>query len=402
MTLFQNLSTSGVIVILPKGELVLKNSTITFEESDSYLHSDLFLFYYWINSSNQIDISANHDHNAIIIDGPEWKTDDVSGFFDITPGNTLHVPNIPGEFGWRDASISLWIYFEDGGFGFGWSTCRFIIQTNYVNWGNGWRNIQFPLNKWFHLVITFDQSEGRIYVDGNYQGDFSPNSPYRCTNGPPSHFSLSGIEGSSTQFKGRIRAVQVFTKTLTTLEINLLTFDRHARIWGQGKLSIVDSEMTISPAYFRIELIFLVSSNMYLDRSVTNKLRSIELAFSDVYYDVMDPDAELIIDSIYLKNTSSIITSASLIVSNFHWFDGELFSPEILTLKGLFLYGDSKNWPLESLIIENELYCNNSLTFLISHLSLITVSATCFRVQNLLLIPLLLIKVYLKSRTSFI
>ncbi|KAL0245179.1 hypothetical protein GEMRC1_009259 [Eukaryota sp. GEM-RC1] len=226
MTLTKDLSTTSVIIILPKG---------------------------------------NHGPNAIIIDVTEWNTDDICGYFDITTGNTLHIPNIPGEYGWRGASISLWIYFEEGGVGFGWSTspCRFYIRTNRVDWGNSWRNIQFPLHKWFYLVITFDQSRARIYVDGNYQDSVTSGSPYRCSNGPPSHFPLSGIEGSSTQFKGRIRAVQVFTKTLTTLEINMLSFDLHARIWGQGKLSIVDSEMTISLAVFRVELISLVSSTIY-------------------------------------------------------------------------------------------------------------------------------------------
>ncbi|KAL0245369.1 hypothetical protein GEMRC1_009448 [Eukaryota sp. GEM-RC1] len=297
--------------------------------------------------------------------GPEWKIDDIGGFLDINPGDTLHIPNIPGEFGWRRASISLWIYFEEGGIGFHWhnSPCRFNIRTNQVVWGSTGRNIPFPLEKWFHLVITFDQSEAHIYVDGNYQGSVTSGTPYRCTNDPPAYFPLSEIDGLSTQFKGRIRAVQVFTKTVTTFEINLLTLELHARIWGPGKLSIVHSEMTISPAYFRVELISLVSSTIYLDNPVTNELKSIELSFSELYYDVIDPDAELTIDSFYLKNTSSIITNASLIVSNFHWFDGELFSPEILTLKGLFLYGESKSWPHDSLVVENELHFNNSLSF---------------------------------------
>ncbi|KAL0243226.1 hypothetical protein GEMRC1_005787 [Eukaryota sp. GEM-RC1] len=381
MTLFKDFSTTGMFVILPKGELALMNSNIKFGESGLYLHPDLFLFYNWVTSSNQIDLSGNHESNKITISGPTWKTDRIGGYLEITNWNRLDIPNVPGEFGWRGASISLWIYFEEGGMGFGWSMspCRFIIRENEVHWGDTFRVIFFPLNKWFNLVITLDQIEAHIYVDSTYEGSVKPTTPYKCARARdvPSQFSLSAIGGSDIRFRGRVRAVQIFTKTLTFLEINQLTFDHHARIWGQGKLSLVNLEMMISSHTFGVQKISLVSSTIYLDHWST-ELKSIELYVSELYYTASGSESKLVVDSLYLTNTSSIITNASLVVSNFHWFDGDLFSPEILTLKGLFLYGDSKTWPLEYLIIEKEMYFNNSLTFSLTHLNLLAVSATCF------------------------
>ncbi|KAL0244120.1 hypothetical protein GEMRC1_008205 [Eukaryota sp. GEM-RC1] len=362
LTLFKDLDTTGMIFIGCYGELELMNSTITFEGSGPYLHPDLFLYYNWVNSSNPIDLSGNHDPNAITIDGPEWKTDTTGGYLDIAPGDTLHIPNIPGEFGWKDASISMWVYWEEGGMGFEFDFLGYYSPVTYY----------ISITKWFHLGITFQRSEVRIYADGTPIGSIIVEQPSFCYDSSIP-FSLSG-QGDHL-FKGRVRAVQIFTKTLTMSEISLLSFDLHARIWGQGKLSLVDSEMRISPSIFGIELISLVSSIVYLDRSPPNKLNSVEVYFSELYYD--GAEAELIIDSLYLRNTSSIVTNASLIVNNFYWFVGKLFSPSIQYLNRLFLYGESKIWPQNSLVIKQELYFNNSLTFSIHHLNLIIVYVTC-------------------------
>ncbi|KAL0244967.1 hypothetical protein GEMRC1_009047 [Eukaryota sp. GEM-RC1] len=375
LTLFKHLSTSSGIFILPKGELVIMNSIITFEESVPYSHPDLFLYYNWVTSSNRVDITGRHDPTEIVIHGPEWKFDDTGGYFDITPGDTLHIPNIPGIYGWRGASISVWMYINEGGIGFCWgqSPCRAYFTTGLVGWGSSTGSVSITRNRWCHLVMTYSWTHARIYIDGTQIRVMNPDHPFYDSN-PPSFFPLSSVTRSNSHdFRGRIRAVQVFTKSLSTSEISQLSFDKPVGIWGQGKLSIVDSEMSAS-ATFRVQQLYLVSSTVYLDsESLTSELKLIEI------------DSKLIIDSIYLKNTSSIVTNASLVVSNFHWFAGELFSPEILTLKGLFLYGESKTWHHDSLVIQEAFYFNNSLTFSISHLTLITVSTTCLIDSELIL-----------------
>ncbi|KAL0242693.1 hypothetical protein GEMRC1_005256 [Eukaryota sp. GEM-RC1] len=298
MTLYKDFSTTNKTIVFPKGELELRHSNITFEESDLYLHPDLFLYYNWVTSSNRIDLSGNHDSSDILIHGPEWKTDDIGGYLEIKLGDTLHIPNIPGTQGWVGASISVWIYWETGIIGFNGEdfTCRFHIHSGSLSWGQGWVLIStLPLHKWFHLVITFDHAEARVYVDGKYHGSFTPEllRRYRCDSAPNSFFLA---------FRTRFT---LFTKTLTTFEINLLTFDLHARIWGQGKLSLVNLEMMISSHTFGVQKISLVSSTIYLDHC-------------ELYYTASGSESKLVVDSLYLTNTSSIITNASLVVSNFH------------------------------------------------------------------------------------
>ncbi|KAL0244863.1 hypothetical protein GEMRC1_008945 [Eukaryota sp. GEM-RC1] len=393
MAVHSVLKTSSMIIIFLEGELFLKNGVITFDYYEPYLDPDLFLSYNWIESFNQIDLSGNHEPHSLIIDGPKWKSDSFGGYLDIEPADDLIIPNLPGEFGWRNATISLWIYFEEGEIGFGRSpqssySCVFYIRRNAVYWSDGVRFISFPLRQWFHLVITFDQSEARIYVDGDYKDAVTPNTPYTCFIDHPPLFPLSEMyfsHLSDSFFHGRIRAIQIFHKNLTTIEINQLLLDPPVGIWGPGKVSIVDMELMIPPAIFGVKILSLVSSTVYLVHDPPVKLKSIVLNYSYLFYDVTVSDAQLHIQSILLKNTSSIVTDASLVVTNFHWFDGELISPKILALEGLFLYGDSKTWPHNSLVVKNGLYFNNSLTYSISHISLVSITVSCFPGSELVL-----------------
>ncbi|KAL0244272.1 hypothetical protein GEMRC1_008357 [Eukaryota sp. GEM-RC1] len=176
-----------------------------------------------------MDYSENHDSSAIKIDGPEWKTDENGGYFEIKPGDTLHVPNLIETQGWTDASFSLWLYFEDGGIGFNMgSTCKFYFLNTTSYWGSHYTNALLPIKKWFHLVITFDHQKSWIYADGIRIGHAHPSGVYRCTHlsdPPPDLFPLSGVHHSSsvTDFQGKIRAVQFYTRTLTEDEIELLS-----------------------------------------------------------------------------------------------------------------------------------------------------------------------------------
>ncbi|KAL0244203.1 hypothetical protein GEMRC1_008288 [Eukaryota sp. GEM-RC1] len=263
LTLLNDFSSSGVLEIYYDGELVLKNTTITFNGS-LYLHEELFLYYNWITSSNQIDYSMNHDNNTIIIDGPEWKTDDIGGYLDITPGNTLHIPNIPGEFGWRDASIPLWIYFEEGGMGFwGQSPCILYLTTNLIWWGDYYLiHIKFPLKEWFHLVITFDQSEVYFTLMESF-----------CI-----HFNqILHITDAPQKFRGKIRAVQIFTKTLTVSEINQLTIELPTYVWGQGKVPLLNSNVEFLSSKFFIRSLSLTSSKLQANNVVFRDLDQLEL-----------------------------------------------------------------------------------------------------------------------------
>ncbi|KAL0245139.1 hypothetical protein GEMRC1_009219 [Eukaryota sp. GEM-RC1] len=376
LTLYKNVETTNVVVILPKGELVLRNCTVRFDDSDQLLHPELFLYYSWVTSLNQIDLSKILYPVSTIIEGPEWKFDSLGGYLDITPGNTLHIPNIPGEFGWRDASILCGCTGKKEELGLHREIPS--VSSTYVptEWIGAYQ--------WFHLVITFDQSNLLIYINGIQESSLQSDNGYKCSNSYPSYFSLSGIIGSSFRFKGRIREVQVFNKTLTSSEIGELNFSISS-FGGWGKLSLLNSKMVYYNSVFGIKSLSLTSSILHFDTVTFIELGTLKLDFSELHYDVIDFTAEVTIDSIFLTNTSSIITDASFYVNNLYWFDGDFIFCSSFVLQNLFLYGESKIGYQSSLILENELYFNNSLTFSLSHLALIAVSVSCFPGSELVL-----------------
>ncbi|KAL0244262.1 hypothetical protein GEMRC1_008347 [Eukaryota sp. GEM-RC1] len=254
-------------------------SNVTLEKSDEYSHPDLFLYYNWYSSFNTIDLSGRHDPNAIIIDGPQWKRDEAGGYMNITTDNTLHVPNLLGPAGWQHASISIWLWFEAGGMGFGSNAWPCIIQITptLIRWGSGQFEVSLPLQKWFHLVLTFDHSSTYIYVDGIGNGPYGSLHSYSCSSDPSMVFPLSEIQPLGTQFEGKIRAVQFFTKTLTATEVSELHYKPPTGIHGQGKLSLVNSEVKMLSSKFDLRSITLTSSILQSNEATFDELQSLQL-----------------------------------------------------------------------------------------------------------------------------
>ncbi|KAL0244670.1 hypothetical protein GEMRC1_008752 [Eukaryota sp. GEM-RC1] len=293
------------------GELILKNVDVTVLSS----HPDLFVYYNWYMSSNQIDLTGRHDLNAITIKGPEWKRDESGGYLDVQTIDTLHIPNLMGEYGWRPATFSIWFYLESGGMGFGWDQCpcQFHFRTTVVAWGCSWPNRALPRDDWIHLVITMDQNSHRIYIDGAHMigWDYFTNDPYQCSNDPVSFFSLSGISGTTQPFKGKIRAVQIFTKTLTETEIGELDYTRVVGIFGEGKLSLINSELRLKSSRFRLRSISLTSSVLESNDVTFDELQSLQL-----YNDSLVSFTE---NTMILSEQISIILNSSEL-----YYDGSL------------------------------------------------------------------------------
>ncbi|KAL0244100.1 hypothetical protein GEMRC1_008188 [Eukaryota sp. GEM-RC1] len=391
--LFKSVFTShNVLQIDEHAEFSVVSSEFSIESVIDSSDPSLFMYYNWAYSLNKIDLSGNHGLSAIIIHGPVWESDDNGGYLKITPGNTLLIPNLPGATGWTGTTISLWMNIQAGGLGldFGGS-CRLTIEPKRVCWGTLCSTVHFPTT-WFHLAIKFSPFDSlrtmpRVFIDGSYRNSIGAGHGYHCTN-PPSHFSLSRIHPSGSQFRGMIRAVQVFRRILSAQEIANLELSFPAGVWGQGKFSFINSHCVLSSMYFEIRYMSLNSSFFQSGAVMLRHLEELDLSSnseivfvhshdfdfdstglvvfldsSKLRYEVIDSATKVLIDSIYLTNTSSIITDASLVISTFHWFQGALFSPGVTSLQRLFLYGDSKTWVADSLIIENELYFNNSLSF---------------------------------------
>ncbi|KAL0228908.1 hypothetical protein GEMRC1_013528 [Eukaryota sp. GEM-RC1] len=231
---------------------------------------DLFLYYNWVRSSNTIDFSGNHDSNAITISGPEWKFDD-GGYYHLssTSSTTFHIPNIPGEFGWINSTLSLWISFQSGGVGFGWGSphsCTFHIQRDkIIGPGSASKDLDLPMNTWIHLVVTYNGTYTNVYSDGNLLNSYPSEQTYECSSSPfPSSFYLSEIHPrvrSSTPFLGKIRAVKIYTKVLTVAEINSLHLSLFS-VKGNGRLSLINSDVNFFDVDLGINSISVISSNL--------------------------------------------------------------------------------------------------------------------------------------------
>ncbi|KAL0244243.1 hypothetical protein GEMRC1_008328 [Eukaryota sp. GEM-RC1] len=326
----------GVLEFDSLSVLEFVNVTNVVLENSGVLPSTLFLHYTWHDSFNTIDHAKNHDSDAIQIHGPQWKKDVLGGYLDIQSGNILRIPYIGGHTAWRDASIALWIYFESGAFGFCWnnSPCRCYITTGRFGWGSSSStSYNVPRDQWIYLVMTFDQTTARFYVDGVLRMSFSPGSPYYHSN-PPPLFPLSEMTSSSTRFTGGIRAVKIFKKALSWSEIQGLHFEHPTGIFGQGHLSFVDSS------------VMLLSSELYL-RSlslVSSKLQSMNLLFPNLKLLELDSDSlmslrqnsKFLSDSLFITLNSSELhfdnsvdissSSVSLIAINSHFQNDVDFS----------------------------------------------------------------------------
>ncbi|KAL0244164.1 hypothetical protein GEMRC1_008249 [Eukaryota sp. GEM-RC1] len=298
--------------------------------------SNLFLHYNWQSSFNRIDLSGLHNSNAITIRGPTWKQDEFGGYLDVVPGNTLHIRNIPGVTGWRGASISLWVYWEEAGMGFGWgqSPCRFYIRRGTLVWGSGSRTISLPFQQWFHLVIVLTNAQARVHVNGVHRWTVSPWSEYyNCSFGVQTFFPLSEITNTNDHsFRGRIRAVQIFRKTLTLSEIQDLDYTSSTGFHGNGKLSLVNSDVQLSSSEFEFTTISLSASTLQSSDVILDNLKTLELFDSSVLFTeetkILSGDLNINLNSsqLYYDASVEISSRVSLIAINSHFQNDVDFS----------------------------------------------------------------------------
>ncbi|KAL0249407.1 hypothetical protein GEMRC1_004639 [Eukaryota sp. GEM-RC1] len=250
------------------GELILGKSYLAVQNAFSFLHSNAnaFLYSNWIPNTGFSDLFDNSDSSAIKVAGPEWKMDSSGGYLEVKFGDTLDIPNPLGEEGWTSASIALWVWLEHGGFGFDSDSdsCRFYILTDRVIWGDTFHVVDFPLAQWFYLVMTFNQTTAHIYLDDVLVTSFTPDIPYF-------------FAGSNHHFQGKIRLVQVFSKALSLPEIFDLDWNPPLGIFGQGKLSLVDSDLELLSSSFDLRTIILSSSILQLIDVTFNHLDALNL-----------------------------------------------------------------------------------------------------------------------------
>ncbi|KAL0244901.1 hypothetical protein GEMRC1_008983 [Eukaryota sp. GEM-RC1] len=142
--------------------------------------------------------------------------------------------------------------------------------------------------------MAYSSSTARIYFNGNQELQFTAS----YSSHPSLYFPIAG------SFKGRIRAVQIFRKTLTLSEINALDYTplTVSSIHGNGKLSLVHSEVQLSSTKFDFKTISLSSSTLQSSDVILDNLKTLVLFDSLANLTV---DSKINSDSLHITLNSS-------------------------------------------------------------------------------------------------
>ena len=193
---------------------------------------------WWPGNGNASDIVAGHDGTPR--NGASFAAGEVGQAFLLDGvSQSVEVPSAPAvSFAPSSPmSVALWAYRAGGGnvmhllgkrTGCGGGTTDINYQLAFnmdsgegVTFGGGFGNgaasrLDLPMNTWTHLAGTFDGATFRLYING----ELSAASP--GTLGPENTAPLRlGGSGDCTPFAGRLDEVSLYSRALTTTEIQL-------------------------------------------------------------------------------------------------------------------------------------------------------------------------------------
>ncbi len=129
-----------------------------------------------------------------------------------------------------------------------WSSGGLVFAANVFGppGGNGFYNVvssrSVPLNSWSHVAITHDGSKTRFYINGILDSEHQRAITFGSINEP---LIIGGdLPGGDEHFKGGIRDVRVYNRSLTNIEVSGLLPAEHANtftgMWvGQASMNEV-------------------------------------------------------------------------------------------------------------------------------------------------------------------
>lgn len=208
--------------------------------SDLLLNWDLLsLNSYGGTGTTLTDLTSN-GRNGVIVGGPTYNSEK---WFSWTTGDYIRTPNLNGVItaAQEQHSVELWVYPTGNGVliqyngqttpnaSYHHSAIEIVSgQVEFGLWGGfgvvstgGTGTITF--NQWHQIVLTYDGSVCRGYVDGEFVGsvNVSWDSPM---NGGSAFYMAFGFpddtsQGDGTRFDGDFRAMRVWGRALTENEI---------------------------------------------------------------------------------------------------------------------------------------------------------------------------------------
>lgn len=162
---------------------------------------------------NVPDKAVNFTDAFLFVDNQSVFNFDTTSNFSLAAW--IKIESIPADF---VSIISNWEGFDIGGYFLGLNPNELRIRWN-TNHGGFVESAPIPLESWTHIVVSYDGSEAKLYIDGQFTGSEVYNQ-----NILPSNLSFAiGSQPNNpaiTIFPGAIDDVLVYDRSITEDEIN--------------------------------------------------------------------------------------------------------------------------------------------------------------------------------------
>lgn len=201
------------------------------------------------------DSSGNGNNGTLVnMDPPtDWISGQVGGALDFDGGNDyVNCGNGESLDITGDITIAFWLYLDNFG-----SEPDIITKGNYTQsysvWINSSGQIRFALNNdrltsnstlstgtWYHVAVTREGSERKIYIDGEEDESDTYGSAIGTTTGDMT------LSSSSYSLNGRLDDVRIYNRALDANEVAQLTSFVTYEAFNEAKVGSDDTSITIS------------------------------------------------------------------------------------------------------------------------------------------------------------
>jgi len=216
-------------------ELIVYNRTTTAEEINKYYNSDMGRVAYWRMDTDWLDSSGNNNNattsGATI--SPDAKIGAGAGYFDgasnyaqitgnynlkpaaVTVGAWVKMTSAPASGGviFDNESASPWYGYELYVFG---NKLRADIYSSSGLTIQGTTSLQ--LNTWYHVAMTYDNYNFKIYLNGLEEGSLQTTGPLNYAVSVTPTIGKRSI-ANTMYFPGVIDDIAVYSRALSSTEI---------------------------------------------------------------------------------------------------------------------------------------------------------------------------------------
>jgi prepilin-type N-terminal cleavage/methylation domain-containing protein len=189
--------------------------------------------------------TSGWDNSGTLINSPTWRC--VATDSSYTPSGNGCSLEFNGSNGYVDfgndgslqtfnsITLEAWVYpksftaytvilGKDTPYYYGIKSPGNVLYLRHDNLGGGWTNVNLStaiaINKWYHIVATWDGSTVRIYLNGEYKGGQGGlTGTISSTESSLAVGSYHGVTAADHMFPGLIDEVRIYSTALTASQI---------------------------------------------------------------------------------------------------------------------------------------------------------------------------------------